>query len=65
MGCEICNRTPHLPLCPEAPDPVSVFICSGCGEPIWDGEDYWDVMGEQFCEHCIDDMKGVAQYDPD
>jgi hypothetical protein len=63
--CEICLRSPCHNRCPNAPDPRAVFICSGCGRDIYDGDDYWDVMGEQFCERCIDNAKGVAEYDPD
>jgi hypothetical protein len=29
-----------------------------------DGEDYWEIMGEQFCENCIDGARRVAEYDP-
>jgi hypothetical protein len=42
-----------------------VYVCFGCGDDILDGDDYWDIMGEQFCENCIDESKGVAIYDPD
>lgn len=63
--CDICLRIPCDPRCPNAPEPPSVFICSGCGDHIRDGDDYWDVMGEQFCSDCIEEMKGVAVYDPD
>lgn len=62
--CDMCRQSPCDPRCPNAPEPVSVFICSGCGESIYEGEDYWDVLGEQYCEKCIDDMRGVAEYDP-
>jgi hypothetical protein len=41
-----------------------VFVCSGCGDNILDGDDYWDIMGEQFCENCVDRARGVAVYDP-
>jgi hypothetical protein len=37
-------------------------VCSGCGENIYDGETYYDVMGEQFCESCIDDARKVAEF---
>jgi len=62
--CEICLSLPCHPRCPNAPDPPTVFICSGCGEPIYDGDDYWDLVGEQFCEGCIEDSRKVAEYDP-
>lgn len=62
--CEECRMTPCHPRCPNAPDPPSVFICSGCGDPIFDGEDYWDIMGEQWCANCIDSSRRIAEYDP-
>ena len=63
--CEVCRRSPCDSRCPNAPEPRSVFICSGCGHDIYEGEDYWDIMGEQFCEKCIHNARGVAEYDPD
>lgn len=62
--CEICRRIPCLPGCPNAPI-RTVFICSGCGDDIFEGDDYWDIMGEQFCEKCIEDSRREAIYDPD
>lgn len=63
--CDICLQYPCHPRCPNAPDPPAVYVCSGCGHDIYDGDEYWDIFGEQFCEDCIDDMKGIAVYDPD
>lgn len=62
--CDICLSSPCLSGCPNAPEPQSVFICSGCGEKIYEGEDYWDIMGEQFCEGCVDQARKEAVYDP-
>ncbi len=62
--CSVCHQIPCLPGCPNAPDPPSVYICSGCSKEIYEGDDYWDVMGEQFCEECIDGAKREAVYDP-
>jgi hypothetical protein len=62
--CDICLQTPCHPRCPNAPEPPTVYICSGCGEPIYDGQDVWHIMGEQWCEHCIDASREVAEYDP-
>lgn len=63
--CDICLQSPCHPRCPNAPDPPGVYVCSGCSSIIRDGEDYWDIMGEQWCEGCIDDARKVAEYDPD
>ena len=61
--CSECRQSPCHPRCPYAPEPKAVFICSGCSHEIYEGDDYWDIMGEQFCEECIDKAKGVAEYD--
>lgn len=62
--CDVCLRHPCDARCPNAPEPPTVFVCSGCGDSIYDGEKYWDIMGEQWCEECIDGAEGVATYDP-
>lgn len=62
--CDICLSIPCDPRCPNAPEPKPVYVCSGCGEFIRDGDEYWDIMGEQWCEECVDAAKGVAEYDP-
>lgn len=62
--CEHCHCIPHLQGCPMEPEPPSVFICSGCGENIYDGDEYFDIMGEQFCESCMREARGIAEYDP-
>ena len=60
--CDICRQSPCDPRCPNAPEPPSVFICSGCGDLIYDGDDYYEIMGEQFCQNCIEDARRVAEY---
>lgn len=62
--CEICHMSICPGGCPNAKEPKMVFICSGCGEPILEGDDYWNIMGEQWCKKCIDNAQGVAEYDP-
>lgn len=44
---------------PELP-PRHVFICSGCGESICEGDWYWDYDGEQYCEDCNDAHRHTA-----
>ena len=62
--CDICLQFPCHPRCPNAPDPPAVYVCSGCSRDIYDGEDYWDILGEQFCENCVFDARRTAEYDP-
>lgn len=55
-------------MCPDHPDIISametgygrghtetrpVFLCSECGETIYEGDEYYDIFGEQICEDCI------------
>ena len=61
--CDTCRQYPCDPRCPNAPDPIPVFVCSGCGKDIYEGDDYWDMVGEQFCEACIERARRVAEYD--
>lgn len=59
--CEICRRSPCHPRCPNAPGVIHVFICSGCGEDIYDGEDVYQILGEQYCERCIEESARIAE----
>ena len=61
--CMECLKSPCDPRCPNAPDQddIPVFVCSGCGRDIVDGEDYWDIMDEQWCEECIDKARQIAR----
>ena len=35
-------------------------VCAECGEPIREGDDYYEVDGKRYCESCIDDMRRLA-----
>ena len=61
--CMECLKSPCDPRCPNAPDQeeIPVFVCSGCGRDIVDGEDYWDILDEQWCEECIDKARQTAR----
>lgn len=61
--CMECRMTPCHPRCPNAPEPeeIPVYVCSGCSRDIVDGEDYWDILGEQWCERCIDKARRTAR----
>ena len=30
-----------------------VFICSGCSQPIYEGDDVTEFFGEQYCAECV------------
>lgn len=58
--CEECRRSPCHNRCPNAIH-RAVFICSGSGSDIYEGEVYWDLLGEQFSEECIQEAKEEAE----
>lgn len=60
--CSICLHHPCHPRCPNAPGPRAVYICSGCGSTIYEGEDVWHIFEEQFCSGCIDSFRSEAEY---
>ena len=59
--CDVCLKSPCDPRCPNAPEPKAVFICSECGTNIVAGEDVWHVLGETYCEKCIDSFRSTAE----
>lgn len=71
--CEICRQSPCNPRCPNAPEPPAVYTCKICGEPIVEGDDYYEMDAEFYHEECFEDnavkilmdecgaMKGVAE----
>lgn len=59
--CEICGYTPCVPGCPMAPDPPVVYCCIKCGRGIYEGDDYYHIEGEPWCEACIASYSMVAE----
>jgi len=44
----------------------AVYVCSGCGAIIREGEAVWHILGEQFCQECINKAREEAVlYDAD
>ena len=59
--CEECHRYPCHPQCPNAPGPVVVHSCINCGEDICDGDCFYDMDGEPWCEDCIHNRLKTAE----
>lgn len=36
------------------------FTCDWCGEPIYDGDEYYDLGGERVCSDCIRNCQKMA-----
>lgn len=59
--CDICRQTPCAGMCPNAPEPTVFARCSNCGIKILDGDDYYDINDEYWCEDCIDERRKTAE----
>lgn len=71
--CSECHMSPCHPRCPNAPEPPKVYTCKICGEPIVEGEEYYEMDAEFYHEECFEDnavqilmdecgaMKGTAE----
>lgn len=53
--CEICRQSPCDPRCPCADQPEEICSCKICGEPICEGDEYYDMDGECYCVSCFED----------
>ena len=59
--CSVCGRNPCDSRCPNA-DEAPVFArCEICGEPIYDGDDYYDIDNEYWCEECVHNARHTAE----
>lgn len=54
--CENCHTYPHMPGCPNAPEPEVVGTCAWCEENIITGEAYAEINGKMYHTDCIEDM---------
>lgn len=55
--CEICLQAVCLKACPNAPELTLISICAECGGGIFQGDEYYKVGGDNYCEDCICDMR--------
>ena len=54
--CDLCYSNPHLPGCPNAPEPKHGYKCSYCGGEIVEGEYFYDIDGRLYHDDCLDEM---------
>lgn len=54
--CDLCLSFPHLPGCPNAPEPEPVYKCVGCKEGIFSGDEYYESYRGPVCKECLDNM---------
>lgn len=53
MICEHCRQNPHHPQCPMADDPPIYAHCEACHEPIYEGDEYYEIDDHNYCEACV------------
>lgn len=67
--CEECRQYPCASNCPNAPEPMPIYICEKCEEGIYNGESVYEIDGHYYCESCINDARFIAEepepYEPD
>jgi hypothetical protein len=61
--CDFCRQTPCHPRCPNAPKPPVVYRCCQCGGEIYEGDEFYDINGEKWCEECVHDCRSTAELD--
>ena len=67
--CEICRSYPHLPGCPNAPEPKAVYTCQCCKEGIFEDEEYVEVGDDYYHVECLqenmffEDVLTILGYD--
>ena len=54
--CSECHCWPHLPGCPNAPEPKAIYTCRCCGEGIIADDQYADIDGEKYHAECLENM---------
>ena len=59
--CDICWQSPCHPRCPNAPEPPVAHRCVFCGCEIYEGEGYYDLDGEPWCEVCVKQCHTYAE----
>ena len=60
--CDVCLSSPCQLRCPNAPDPPAVHICKGCCADIYEGEEYFEVLDETYCEDCVRHKTAETEY---
>jgi hypothetical protein len=64
MACEYCRYDRgHHPQCPEADEPRIITYCLECKEAIREGDEYYHIGDQTYCEECMETFKKYAEYD--
>lgn len=65
--CELCYCSPCRDRCPNADDqdPPVFAKCEICGEPIYDGDEYYEIDEKPYCEACVYGCYRTAEVEND
>ena len=58
--CEVCGYAKCPAGCPNAKPTISC-LCWNCGEEIYVGDTVYNINGEIWCQHCIDECEKEAE----
>lgn len=61
--CDHCLQSPCHPRCPNAPEPPLFANCKYCGAEIYDGDAYYKVGDDAYCEACVRYRTAEVEYD--
>lgn len=61
--CDVCRTHPCHPRCPNAPEPPVYAECEACGAEIYDGDEYYEIDGRNYCESCVLNGYKTAEVD--
>lgn len=62
--CYECGSHPCVSSCPNAKR-IVCHKCVNCKDDIYDGEIFYNLNGDAWCEECIDEAKTFADYEID
>lgn len=59
--CEYCHQYQCPSRCPNAKEPPIFDYCEECGEPIYDGDEYYHIGDKNYCEACVQSSYRTAE----
>lgn len=59
--CEFCHTYPHLPGCPNAPEPVAIYTCEYCKDGIIEGDEFVEIDGAYYHVSCLSEEMNIYE----
>lgn len=63
--CDLCHYSICPSSCPNADEPPVFAKCEICGEPIYDGDEYFEIDDKPYCEACVYGCYRTAEVEHD